>query len=49
MPTPNRNEVLIKIHTSTVNRTDCEFRSANYFISRFFSGLLKPKNKIPRS
>ncbi len=45
-PIPANNEVLIKIHATTVNRTDCGFRSAEYFISRFFSGLLRPKNKI---
>jgi NADPH:quinone reductase-like Zn-dependent oxidoreductase len=45
-PTPKDNEVLIKIHATTVNRTDCGFRSAEYFISRFFSGLFKPKNQI---
>jgi NADPH:quinone reductase-like Zn-dependent oxidoreductase len=45
-PTPKENEVLIKIHATTVNRTDCGFRSAEYFISRFFSGLFKPKNQI---
>ena len=37
------SEVLIKVHATTVNRTDCGFRSAEYFISRFFSGSLKPK------
>ena len=42
-PTPKDNEVLIKVYTTTMNRTDCGFRSAVYFISRFFSGLLKPK------
>ena len=45
-PTPKANEVLIKVHATTVNRTDCGFRSAVYFISRFFSGLFKPKYKI---
>ena len=44
-PLPKDNEVLIKIYATTVNRTDCGFRSAEYFISRFFSGLFKPKNK----
>jgi len=42
-PAPKDSEVLIKVHATTVNRTDCGFRSAEYFISRFFSGLLKPK------
>jgi len=46
IPVPNENEVRVKIHTATVNRTDCGFRSAEYFISRFFSGLFKPKNQI---
>ena len=44
-PTPKDNEVLIKVHATTVNRTDCGFRSAEYFIVRFFSGLLSPINK----
>lgn len=45
-PVPKDNEVLIKIHATTVNRTDCGFRSAEYFIVRFFSGLFKPNNPI---
>ena len=44
-PVPKDNEVLIKVFASTVNRTDCGFRSAEYFISRFFSGLFRPKNQ----
>lgn len=38
--------MLIKVYATTVNRTDCGFRSADYFIARFFSGLLRPKNTI---
>ena len=45
-PIPKDNEVLLKVYASTVNRTDSGFRSANYFISRFWSGLLKPKYPI---
>lgn len=45
-PVAKANELFIKVHASTVNRTDCGFRSANYFISRFFSGLFRPTNKI---
>ncbi|MDI1322975.1 MAG: NAD(P)-dependent alcohol dehydrogenase [Algoriphagus sp.] len=45
-PIPADHEVLIKVHASTVNRTDCGFRSAEYFIVRFFSGLLRPRNQI---
>jgi NADPH:quinone reductase-like Zn-dependent oxidoreductase len=45
-PVPKDDEVLVKIHATTVNRTDAGLRSAEYFISRFFTGLLRPKNKI---
>jgi len=45
-PVPKDREVLVKIHASTVNRTDCGFRSAEYFIVRFWSGLFTPNNKI---
>ncbi len=44
-PVPKVNEVLIEVYAATVNRTDCGFRSAEYFIVRFFSGLIRPKNK----
>jgi NADPH:quinone reductase-like Zn-dependent oxidoreductase len=46
-PVPADDEVLIKVHASTVNRTDTGLRSAEYFISRFFTGLLRPRRKIP--
>lgn len=45
-PVPEEDEVLVKVYASTVNRTDTGFRSAEYFVSRFWSGLLKPKNQI---
>jgi NADPH:quinone reductase-like Zn-dependent oxidoreductase len=46
-PVPKDDEVLIKVHASTVNRTDTGLRSAEYFISRFVTGLIRPKRKIP--
>jgi NADPH:quinone reductase-like Zn-dependent oxidoreductase len=45
-PIPKENEVLVKVYAATVNRTDSGFRSAEYFISRFWSGLLRPKHTI---
>ena len=45
-PVPSGKQLLIKVMATTVNRTDCGFRSAAYFISRFFSGLIKPKFNI---
>lgn len=45
-PVPQKDELLIKVYTSTVNRTDAAFRSANYFINRLWSGIFRPKHKI---
>ena len=45
-PLPKDHEVLVKVYASTVNRTDSGFRSAEYFISRFWSGLIRPKFPI---
>ena len=45
-PVPAADEVLVRIHASTVTRTDCGFRSAEVFVSRFFTGLHRPKRKI---
>ena len=45
-PVPEDNEVLIKIHATTVTAVDCTFRQGKPFIGRFFSGLRKPNNPI---
>lgn len=45
-PEPTDDEVLVKVHASTVTRTDTGLRSAELFISRFYTGLLRPKQKI---
>jgi NADPH:quinone reductase-like Zn-dependent oxidoreductase len=45
-PVPNEDQVLVKVHATTVNRTDCGVRSAKPFITRFITGLLRPKRKI---
>jgi NADPH:quinone reductase-like Zn-dependent oxidoreductase len=42
-PTINENEVLVKVHATTVNRTDCGFRAAKPFIVRFFAGVIRPR------
>jgi len=44
-PVPKDDEVLVEIHATTVNRTDTGVRSGDPFISRFFTGLLRPKRK----
>jgi len=45
-PVPKEDEVLVKIHATTVNRTDCGWRSAKPFFVRYFIGLRGPKHKI---
>ena len=46
-PTPKDNEVLIKVHATTVNRTDCGFRKPEYpLIIRLLNGVFKPKRTI---
>jgi NADPH:quinone reductase-like Zn-dependent oxidoreductase len=45
-PPTKDHEVLVKVHVTTVNRTDCGFRSGKPFIVRFFSGLIKPKATV---
>ena len=42
-PVPADDEVLVKIFITTVNRSDCAYRSAQMFINRLFTGLLRPK------
>jgi len=46
-PNPRDNEVLIKVHATTVNRTDCGFRKPEYpIIIRLINGLFNPKKTI---
>ncbi len=43
IPIPNDNEVLIRIHATTVNRSDCHLLTGKPFLLRIFTGLFKPK------
>jgi NADPH2:quinone reductase len=45
-PGPKDNEVLIKIHATTVTTADCMMRRGDTFLSRILLGLLKPKEKF---
>jgi NADPH:quinone reductase-like Zn-dependent oxidoreductase len=43
-PTPEANEVLVKIHTAAANALDWHFMRAEPFLARLENGLFKPKN-----
>jgi NADPH:quinone reductase-like Zn-dependent oxidoreductase len=45
-PVPKDDEVLVRIHATTVNRTDCGMRAAEPFFIRCFTGLRRPKRRI---
>ena len=45
-PAPKPDEVLIRVHATTVNRTDCGLRAGEPFVSRLISGFPRPRWKI---
>lgn len=45
-PVPKDNEVLIRVHATTVTAADCLMRKSEAFTSRLFLGLRKPRRNI---
>jgi NADPH:quinone reductase-like Zn-dependent oxidoreductase len=45
-PVPEEDEVLVKVHATSVTRSDCGIRSSEYWFARVFTGLLRPKRRI---
>lgn len=48
-PIPNDDQVLVKIHATTVNRTDNATIKAIPFFLRIVTGLFRPRKQIPGS
>ena len=46
-PVPKDDEVLVKVHATTVTRTDCGLRAADPFFARALTGLRRPKRRTP--
>jgi len=46
MPEPGRDELLVHVRATTVNRTDRGYRAGKPFIIRFFSGFIRPKAQV---
>lgn len=42
-PTAEDDEVLVKVHATTVNRTDCAYRAAKPFFMRLITGPVRPR------
>lgn len=45
-PEPRAGEVLIRVHATTVSRTDCGMLRPHPFFVRFVAGLLRPRRTI---
>jgi NADPH:quinone reductase-like Zn-dependent oxidoreductase len=45
-PAPRATEVQIRVHATTVNRTDTAFRSGDMFVNRLVNGPIRPRRKI---
>lgn len=46
-PVPKADEVLIRVHATTVNRTDVAILTGKPYIMRLFTGLMKPSSPTP--
>jgi NADPH:quinone reductase-like Zn-dependent oxidoreductase len=42
-PAPGDGELLVRVHATTVNRTDCGWLAVKPFVVRFFTGLTRPR------
>src|SRR5215470_1763183 len=45
-PVPRDDEVLVRIHATTVNRSDCGVRAGDPFVGRMVTGLRRPRWRI---
>jgi NADPH:quinone reductase-like Zn-dependent oxidoreductase len=45
-PSPRTTGLLIKVHATTVNRTDCAYRAARPFFMRLLTGLTRPRSPV---
>ncbi|WP_283137376.1 NAD(P)-dependent alcohol dehydrogenase [Rhizohabitans arisaemae] len=45
-PSIKKNELLVRVHATTVNRTDCAARAADPFFWRFLTGFFRPRLTI---
>src|SRR6186713_3086023 len=46
IPKPSDNDILIRVHASTVNRSDCHVLSGKPMFMHLFTGFFKPRESI---
>ncbi len=46
VPVPKSNEILVKVHVTTVNRTDCATRAGKPFFARIVTGIVQPRATV---
>lgn len=49
IPVPKKNEVLVKVKATTVNRSDCGVLTGKPWAIRLFTGIIKPRLKVTGS
>lgn len=49
IPTPKNDELLIRVHASTVNRTDCAYLTGEPAIMHLIAGFKRPRNPVTGS
>jgi NADPH:quinone reductase-like Zn-dependent oxidoreductase len=45
-PATGDRGLLVKVHATTVNRTDCAYRAAKPFFMRFLTGVIRPRPAV---
>ncbi len=45
-PEPAAHEILVRVHATTVNRTDCAILRAKPAVMRFTTGLRRPRSAV---
>src|SRR5262245_24264680 len=45
-PVPGAGDVVVRVHATTMNRTDCHRRAADPWMWRLFAGIRRPRVRV---